>query len=459
MELQIATRASALAALACAALLACGSASKPHTGPVTLTVTWDGPVQGLPVAFHRPDGTVQEVTTTDASGRATAVIAEGALVTVGWRIVSSPDQWGLTTIAWLWPGDDLLLASRPTGPVPAAPALVPQTGAATVTFSSPVDGASSYRVDAACSSAAADAGYVDALSMQLYDSCGSAVDALALARAPGGALLAYAMATDVAVTGTSPDRTANVALGPWRTDFATLAIYATNAPASSQLFSWALEPKRLGRTFFGAANATDGGLSAGGSTSLTLTYAPGFFTSARMTETISFFSPLAIQADGASWVVEPDVVLATHAVDLSAALLPRLFGATWSSADGSFVASWQQEGPAPGVDGQVLSTDWSAQNGPHTWSVVVPPGTRSFAFPPLPPELAAFAPDSGAGPTGFRVIAYDDAGTVGYAAFKARRLGLLTDPSSGFDLALRGTETWTPQPVGSAAFKARRGAW
>jgi hypothetical protein len=408
-------------------VLSCSGSDGPRTGPVTVTVTLGGPVAGVPVAFHRPDGAVQEVAFTDASGEATAFVSEGALVTVGRRIVSSPDLWNLTTIAGVEPGDALLLAEPPGSA---------QTGTATVAFAGPVAGASSYRVDAACTAAIDPATYVDSVSMQLLGACGTSLDVLAIARAPGGALLAYAMATDVVVGGTAPDQTASAPLGAWRTDFAQWPLGFTNAPVGSRFLHAALEPKRAGRRFFQSGTGDASAIAPGETAWLAPTLPAGFGTSVRLLVTVEY------GADSLAWFQEPDL-LSAQSFDLSARVLPELYGAALSVAGGSYVASWKLDGsrPAGGIDAAVLETGWSAANGRHTWRIVGPPTATSVALPPLPVELADFAPTDLDHPGDFGVALYDVADTATYAEFRATHLDLPYATPQVADLSLRGTFT------------------
>lgn len=419
------------AALSCVALLSCKDSHGPRRGAVTVTVTSGAPIVGAPVVFHRPDGSVQEVAATDASGQATAVITEGALVTVG---TTSADRWVLTTIARVAPGDDLVLADAPGTPF---------TGIGDVTFSDAVEGASSYRVDAACTGVFADEGYVASLPIWLAG-CGASLDAVALARAPGGVLLAFATAVDVPITGTAPSQTASVALGAWRTDFGTLTVDATNAPAGSEFLYTTLAPRRAGRVFSQSGSGAAAAVTAGGSASLALTY-PGSFAASARVAALLYFDTSGVSDGTAGIVLRAAPLPGSVTIDLSADLPPRLTGAAIVETDGTFATSWRQAAADPGLDGTILRTQWSAANGEHLWRVVVPPGTTSFALPPLPAELAAHAPIAGAGPATLDVTAYDDPEAHGYAAFKATRLGLL-DGFPPDDLALRTTSAWSQQP-------------
>jgi hypothetical protein len=424
-------------ALLSSALAACGgSTPEPRTGAVTIVVR--GPdADGAQVVFHRPNGAIQEVHVADAAGMATATVAEGSLVTVGRRVTRSSVQWwDLVTIAGVDPGDLLTVGSwGPVGELFAA-----------ATLPGPVDGASRYLVDASCSAAFADAGYVETLSLSLTG-CTSSIDALALARNADGTFAAYAAALDVFVGGTTSVDPARVTLGPWQTQFGTLALELTNAPPGSRSVTALLDPRRDGRLFWRAETGAWSAIAQGGSTSVSLAYPQAFATSGRLEVDVSFGPSWDDPDAGTGWIIDGDAALASRSFDLSAAIPPRLSGAKLTTSGGALVASWQQAGVDAGLDGVILGTAWISANGvyvDHVWRIVAPPGTTSFTFPPLPVELAAFAPGSGAWPTYFSVTAYDGSETHGYAAFRSTRLGLLDAPfpiREIPDSVLRGSST------------------
>lgn len=429
-------RLTTLSALSCSVLLACsGSDRGPRTGAAAITVRgWAGPAAGVSIVFHRPDGSAQELAVTDAAGKASAVITEGALVTVARFQPGTSNRYVLTTIAGVEPGDNLVLA-EPVGS--------PLTGFGAVSFPGPVDGASSYRVDASCTAAFADEGYVSPLAMPVVSpACGASFDTVAIARAPGGALLAYATALGVPITGEAPSQSATVTLGPWQTEFGALDLDVTSVPAGGTFVYATLSPRRNGRTFFQSGSGDAADVETLGSASLALWYPPALATSARLFATVEY-GPYP--HDGTGWVVEADAPLAPRSLDLATILPPRLSGAALVAGEGgALVASWQQAAPDPSLDAIVVSTSWTGDDGEHLWTAVAAPAT-SFVFPALPPELSAFAPSAVAPPAGFGVTAYDVAGTDGYAAFKATRLGVLYDEPETESWSLRGTAT-SPRP-------------
>lgn len=315
------------------------------------------------------------------------------------------------------------------------------SGLGTVAFPGPVDGASSYRVVGTCTSAASD-GYQSELWVPLYaPACGTSLDMVALAHDPGGALLAYATALGVPVTGTPPDETASATLGAWQNDIGTVAIDATNAPAGSRSLSASLELRRGGRPFWDWSPAHPSvAIAPGGSASLARGYPAGF--AGRLRTTLSYGPPDGPE-DGRAWIVEADATLASRSIDLSAALPPRLSLATLSYGGGTPEASWKQLGADPALDAVLLLYRWTVGTDYYFWQVIAPPGTTSFAYPALPAELAVFESDASAGSPYLTISAYDASETVGYAAFKRMSLildGVLRPPESA---VLRGTDTHT----------------
>ncbi len=431
-------RTPVVVALLGATLLACHrSTPAPRTGTVTVVV--DGPEAATAVvAFHRPDGSVQEVLPVDAAHMASAVVADGSLVTVGRQITRSGVSWSdLVTIAAVEPGDVLVVGSwAALGDF-----------SATVRLPGPLDGVSRYVVDASCAGAFADAGYVDSFSL-LLTGCTPTTDFLALARGPDGAFAAYASAVDVWVGAPDVIDPRTVTLGPWRTDFGALAVDVTNAPEGSRDVNAFLDPRHAGRLFWRGGTGAWSVLPPGGSASLGLRYPQAFATSGRLEVDVGFGESSDAPDAGTGWVIQSDLPLAPRTIDLSTAIPPRLSGASLSTAGGALVASWRQAGADPALDGVILGTSWRSGVGEHDWTVVLPPGTTSFAFPALPPELAAMAPGEGAGPTSFSVGAYDVAELHGYAEFRPWRAGLLDAPGPVLELpgvsALRGTWTRTP---------------
>ena len=145
-----------LAAAACGKVSAVGDGGNgidANTGPdadahgvVTVTVLNTDqsgtPVQGVPVVFFDPDGTMVGKSDTDASGKASATVLPGANVTVVWPKSSTSYQIG--TVYAIKPGDNLVVGFRN----PAA------TDVATfqVTYDQ-YSGATSYQIFGPCGTA------------------------------------------------------------------------------------------------------------------------------------------------------------------------------------------------------------------------------------------------------------------------------------------------------------------
>ncbi|HTJ43508.1 MAG TPA: Ig-like domain-containing protein [Kofleriaceae bacterium] len=117
----------------------------PH-GPVTVTVLNTDqsgtPVQGVPVVFFNPDGTMVGKSASDAQGKATATVLPGANVSVVWP--KSATQYQVATIYAIKPNDDLVVGFRNPDPT--------EVGTFQVTFD-PVGGATSYQIFGPCGTA------------------------------------------------------------------------------------------------------------------------------------------------------------------------------------------------------------------------------------------------------------------------------------------------------------------
>src|SRR5205085_1829085 len=110
------------------------------SGTVTVTVYDDGArVAGAPVVFHGADGSPETLSSTDASGEASAPMQAGGMVTVA-REVSGERR--LETVMGVEPGDSLVFgfAEKRLGPA----------GVVHVRAPAAVDDASDYVIDAGC---------------------------------------------------------------------------------------------------------------------------------------------------------------------------------------------------------------------------------------------------------------------------------------------------------------------
>lgn len=107
--------------------------------PVAIRVTRQSvPLEGLPVIFHHADGTLVDMLTTDADGRAEARTGPDGFVTAVTSFVAAED---VKTFAGVQPGDQLVIDGGPNA----------QTPMTTYTVRvSPVAGAVFYRVGVRC---------------------------------------------------------------------------------------------------------------------------------------------------------------------------------------------------------------------------------------------------------------------------------------------------------------------
>jgi hypothetical protein len=405
----LARRASSAvpAAIAAAVLAACPAEGPtgPVTGPATITILGGGPVQGVEVLFHEPDGSVRSRALTGADGKATAVVAPGALATVVGFFPGTTNAYSLDTVAGLNPGDAVLVGT-PT-PLPMA------TGQVDVTLPGDFVGASSYRVDIGCGYATAAASDAP-VSVLVRSSCGTTVSAVAVAIADGGIELAFSTATDIPLSGAPPALAGSITLPAWTTDFGSLALTASSAPAGASLLYSTLEPRRNGVRFHGSEALAS--VAPGGSAALALPFARGLGTSSRLSVSV-MYAPLGPGGNG-TWMANDVDPSTPGSIDLTAGVPPRLSPPSVSGAPGALTASWTSAGTDPSLDAQFLDLVWPGTSSDHYWRVMLPPGPTSFAFPTIPDDLAAWLPPPGAPSLG-GIRAVDMSTVVGYQAFKA----------------------------------------
>jgi hypothetical protein len=400
----------------------------PVTGVAAVMVTGAGPVEGLDVVFHKPDGTVLAHAQTDASGKASASIESGALVTVG-RYVSAPSaRWELTTIAGVEIGDDLVLGRPSAGS---------SAGTAAIGFTGPASSATEYRVDVGCNVGVAFS-VGTPVSVPFYSTCGSTLDALTLARGAGSALVAWTTALDLSISGAAPGQTAAGTSAAWRTDFGSLALTLDNPPASGAAATATLTPRRNGIRFSSSATSQTATLAPPASANLSLPFAQDFASSARLEVRVTHQS-----STDDSRFIDNGADFAARTLDLATALPPRVTGAQLVETGGVLSASWSLGAADAGLDATTLSASWNDAAGRHDWHVVVPPGVTQFAFPVVPAALGAYLPVGGTAPSWFEVTVDDVSTTAGYDAFRAANLGLVYAIPEAGSWSLRRSSTVT----------------
>lgn len=401
----------------------------PASGVAALTVTGAGSVEGLEVVFHKPDGTVLAHVQTDASGRASANIESGGLVTVG-RYVSAPSaRWELTTIAGVQVGDELVLGR---------PAAGSSAGTAAIGFTGPASSATEYRVDVGCNVGVAFS-VGTPVSVPFYSTCGATLDALTLARGAGGALVAWTTALDLSISGTAPTQTGAATSASWRTDFGSLSLTLANPPASGDTAAATLTPRRNGIRFSSSATSQTVTLAPPAIANLTLPFAQDFASSARLEVRVTHQS-----STDDSRFIDNGAAFGARTLDLATALPPRVTGAQFVETSGVLSASWSLGAADAGLDATTLSASWNDTAGRHDWKVVLPPGVAQFAFPVLPAALDAFLPVGGTAPSWFEVTVDDVSTTAGYDAFRAANLGLV--------YAIPETGTWSLRRSSTVTF-------
>lgn len=401
----------------------------PASGVAAVTVTGAGSVEGLEVVFHKPDGSVLAHVQTDASGRASANIESGGLVTVG-RYVSAPSaRWELTTIAGVQVGDELVLGRPSAGS---------SAGTAAIGFTGPASSATEYRVDVGCNAGVAFS-VGTPVSVPFYSTCGATLDALTIARGAGSALVAWTTALDLSISGIAPSQTAAATSAAWRTDFGSLALTLANPPASGATAAATLTPRRNGIRFSSSATSQTVTLAPPATANLSLPFAQDFASSARLEVRVTHQS-----STDDSRFIDNGAAFGARTLDLATALPPRVTGAQLVETSGVLSASWSLAAADAGLDATTLSASWNDTAGRHDWKVVMPPGVAQFAFPVLPAALAAYLPVGGTAPSWFEVTVDDVSTTAGYDAFRAANLGLV--------YAIPETGTWSLRRSSTVTF-------
>lgn len=400
------------AAVAWAAVLT--ACPEDRTGPATVTVRDGAPLEGIEVLFHDRHGLPLSRVSTGRDGKATALVAPGAMATVA-RSFHSPgqlyvDSYVFVTVAGLQPGDDVAVSS-------ATPPVL-RLGEVTITLPGDYSGAIGYRLDIGCNVLSVYAQLADIpVTIPVRSPCGSTISVLATAFDNRGDI-AFSTLADVTLSGTSPALTASIALPAWRTDFGSLAFTVYGVPAGEYFRDGTLQLRRNGVRF--VESRPVGTTAPAQPTTLTLPFAQGLGNSARFRTYITHYSayPSGWGLDGwEDWITNDIDPYTPLSLDL-ASLPPRLSAPFMSGVPGALAASWTSAGTDSSLDAQFLGLVWTDTSW-YQWDVMLPPGLTSFAFPHLPDDLSAWLPPAGIEPTA-SIEAVDVSTVAGYAAFKSR---------------------------------------
>ncbi len=366
--------------------------SVPDAAPTTVTVVVvndHGPEQGATVVFQDATGNVVTTAITDASGKATQLVAAGSQVTA---VLGTPQNIELVTIEGVMPGD-VLTAHDATDTTFASG----QVSIDAVPDAGTPPGTTNYQINIGrCSD------NVSALPVQtsLSPDCERNGTFPVLVQAMDDddiGTLGYTYQTG----NTFPldGGVAHVSLsGAWSTSLPSQSISVTNFP----------DPNLTG--FLGYSEIANGVASGTptyvnsdeeGGASATFPVHPGYATSVQNEANVSGLrgGAIAVSAIAARTAPSPDGGAASF--DLST-LLPLLDAVTIdSSQPGQPTVSWVTEaGSLAAANGTVVELAWSGTNDggdvQGTWTIIAPPTATSVHAPALPASLAAWAPSADA---------------------------------------------------------------
>ncbi|MEJ7598198.1 MAG: hypothetical protein WKG01_09840 [Kofleriaceae bacterium] len=352
----------------------------PSVGEATLEVKLGGvATSGLNVVFQDTLGAVVTEATTDASGKATATVHVGAMITVA---VSANE---LITITGVKPGETILLKNPPP---------YDGTSVGQVTFSATqeANNKSFYRADLG------DDQYFTlqtmtsgARTMNLLrgniDAAGKFSMVVAVYDA-SDKIISYASSSNL--TPTIGGTTAVSFPSLYRSDVTELNVTLTGAPADASLLAVDSANEQAGMLFAPSSFAgLDQSSVAGGNAAVIVPYLGSFGDFVQTTATLRFMTPGTETFTWARRVPRP-----AGAFVIDAAATPRLGSAMLDTATPTRpVASWTITGNAAAGDANIARLTWrDAGGGSFTWHAYVAPDATTFTFPVVSTALAPQAP-------------------------------------------------------------------
>jgi hypothetical protein len=368
---------------------------------------------GVAVVFHHADGTVVQKLSTDAHGRASAIVDRGDLVSVARTSAQGARQ--VVTFVGVAPGDELR-AGDPgfrASPTPYGTLIV-----SGIVY----PGASSFGVDAGCyDSASLDESGV--ATLPLYDDgCHAPAATLPLyvqARDGLGNPLAYATRPALAGGG---DGAVTLVASDWHTDFASSVISVVNTPTQQTVYPAVFVDNLPGREIFEFPTHVAGSPQPGENVNATVVLPRHLGTGFAHAVTEQLYSgndqTIRLLAERHASGLPPTLL-----VD-AGRFLPRLLGrALVGTGDAARPRlTWIGEAGLEDADGGVVHTSWydAAAETSHEWILVVPPGATGVQLPALPESLAAWRPTADAAPDAPALYFVDTTAAGGYDAFRQR---------------------------------------
>jgi len=353
------------------------SSGQPPPEAVAIHVTQRGePAPNVAVYFQTPDSTVELATTTDPTGIAWALAADGDFVTVI-EPANTTGATAVTTFAGVRRSDRLELALDPVVSNPQV----------TVTLHVPLqNGALAYQIHNPCgdvvaldASGSGDVTFLD---------CGAGLIDLVITPtdSDGASVFGALFTTGVVVASGS-----SVTIVGGYTSFDT-ASFTYTVPATVgyvNTYQAILTPR--GRVFDASAGAAPASGSA--ATSVKQPHTPGGTTALTVTDAVPIDSETSQQS-----VFEWSPWSATHALDVAAQRLPEYAGvATFDLASSSVTWSERAGGVAPSLvrAGLNVYRDAIPEGRRWTWRIAAPRGGTAVALPHIPVNGFDFNPTAG----------------------------------------------------------------
>lgn len=337
------------------------------------------PVAGVPVYFQDYPEHVVAPVVTDATGRVTAEVATGGVVTA--ILPSSGSLRGgaalvgeLHTFVGVEPGDELVVGD-----------LFAQASGRSIDVVVPAEARSTlYRVDTPC--AAATIGLLEPATAPVtiavdLAGCGAVTDVAVLARAPGVDKVMTALAAPVV------DGQPIALTGPWAAPHRAQVV-VTGAPASGPRLSveQALWTAR-GKVATARVEVTSSGGRA--SADLDVAWAPG--------PELAHWTMVGLPSvgGGAAVVTEWGPHDGAHTVELSGRLLPSIAGAP-SYSIARRAVTWTETGAGAAVDHAIAELLVNRPgDGQWSWQVVGPRDGTRLPLPSLPTDQHDWTPRAG----------------------------------------------------------------
>lgn len=358
-----------------------------------------GPYPGAMVSFADPAGVAIALATTDANGRAAAVMPTGGSVAIGIPRTGSTLLWAAVGVK---PGDQLNLGL----PVPPA-----AHGTVNVTLPAAVANATSYSISTGCDQVTATAGQAAAvpLDRRCVDASGK-YGLLAFATGASGTLATTVM---LGLTAPNPNATANVTLGAFQAAFDSATVTAVNPPANTATLQVMMNMQGSGGIF----RDIDAGQSL---TTPQVTFTPVWKGPWSVYAT-SLATATADRTRG-SLLLRGFAALPSGTIDMTADMLPYLEGVAVTASPTGGLPTFQWQPYARPLVGMVAQTAWTVGTTGYNYDVAFLPGATQTSLAPLqvPAAMAALVPPAGTKLTLVQIQGFAGSAFAGADDFRSR---------------------------------------